>query len=71
MIYHRTWSDWFRMYWVVGITVKICDTDIKQFTIRSTRWYILAVIHMLFIEYKFKNKYPDSQVITWLDWKVK
>ena len=71
MIHHRTWSDWFRMHWVIGVTVKMTDSQVNQYVVESTRWWILACIHMLVVEYRFKSKYPSAQqVITWLDWKV-
>jgi hypothetical protein len=58
------------MHWVVGVTVKISDTDIRQFAVESTRWWLLASIHMLIVEIRFKNNYPNAQVVTWLDWKL-
>jgi len=70
MIHHRNWQEWLRMHWVVGVNVKISDTGIRQFMVESTRWWIIAIIHMLIVEMRFKNKYPDIQIDTWLDWKI-
>jgi len=70
MIHHRNWSEWIRMHWVVGVTVKLSDSDVRQFMVETTRWWFLAFVHMLIVEARFKNKYPNCQVVTWLDWKV-
>jgi len=70
MIYRRTWGDWIRMHWVVGVSVKVADNDIRIFRIETTRWWLFAFIHMLIVESKYKNEYPECGICTWLDWKV-
>jgi hypothetical protein len=70
MIYHRTWSQWLRMRWVIGVSVKITDSDVRLFKHNSTRWWLFAYIHMLYLEQKYINQYSSCVVTVWMDWAV-
>ena len=69
MNYGRSWRQWFLMHWVVGATVVIQDSDIRQFRFQSTRWFLLAYIHMIYIQQKLEKEYSGCRVITWMDWE--
>jgi len=66
----RTWSQWFRMHWVIGISVILSENETKQFHIETTRWWLIAYFHMLYLENKFRDSYVGCRVVSWMDWKV-
>jgi hypothetical protein len=70
IIYRRNWSQWFRMHWVVNVSVNISEKETKIFRTPSSRWYILALFHMLYLESKIKNEYTFCNINSWLDWEV-
>ena len=58
------------MHWVVGVSVIISESETRIFKIKTTRWWLFAFIHMLYIESKYKTEYPNCAIATWLDWEV-